>query len=544
MQINKSKNKILFRELFLIDDNIFTLLNDILSKMSIEEKIGQLIYPYVFGQYYSYDSIERDRLNKLVKEKKVGGFSFFKGTVYDYVTLSNYLQEKSEIPLLMGADFERGLAMRIENVTEFPFALSVGHSGNPLLSYEIAKITGEEARAIGIHHNYAPVADLGNLETNPIINVRAYSSDPVVVAQHCIEYIKGCKESRVMSTVKHFPGHGFTSDDSHSTLPVIDRTKEELNEDLYPFKECINNGVQSIMIGHLNVPSLDPSNIPATLSYSIVTQLLKEELNFDGLVITDAMNMFGVTSNISVGEASVNAINAGVDMLLLPPDEEIVINKLLNAVEYGDISIDRINQSVIKILAAKHWLGLFDNKFVDVDNVNKKVFKNETKEKAISIASQGLRVIKDELMLLPIIDKGNIISITISDIVEGEREKYFSYELNRHFTLLNNIYLNPHSSEKHFQSSLMDIDHDKVLIVSLFNRIRAYKGNTELPQNIDDFIHHLQAMRGKVVFVCFGNPYIMKKYDRFGTLIFAYGDAIPSQDAVIFKLLGKTINKI
>jgi beta-N-acetylhexosaminidase len=351
--------------------SVFNLTSDekvwvdsVLDRMTIRERVAQMIMPWAGGNYTSETSSEFKRIKYLVEDLKVGGLIFFKGDILNEALLINKVQSISQVPLLISSDFERGLAMRLTDATEFPYNMALAATGDTRLASEMGRIISLESRAIGIHQNYAPVADINTNADNPIINIRAYSEDKNIVSDYCQAFISGTVRGKMIATVKHFPGHGGTMTDSHKELPVINSTREELMQnDLIPFINAINSGVHSVMIGHLSVPSLEPGKKPATLSKNIITGLLKEELGFQGLIVTDAMNMNAVTKNYSVAEASVLAVKAGNDIILMPPDEAIAITAISDAVHNGEISIERINESVRKILSAKKW--------VDLDKINK-----------------------------------------------------------------------------------------------------------------------------------------------------------------------------
>src|SRR4029077_93855 len=293
-----------------------------LRKMTVDEKIGQLLFTTYHGSFTAADGAAYGQIIHDVTDLHVGGFinitqgsplGIVKSQAYPTAVLNNQLQAKSKLPLLIGADFERGTAMRLDEGTSFPTAMALAAGGNSKDAYTMGKITALEARAVGIHWIYAPVSDVNNNPGNPIINTRSFGEDPQRVAEYVAAFVRGVQENGGLATAKHFPGHGDTAADSHIDLPVIRADKDRLeNLELIPFRSAISSGVGSIMTGHLSIPALEPDpNTPATLSNNVLTGLLRDELHFEGLVITDAMDMGGITTRYAPGEAAVRAFLAG-----------------------------------------------------------------------------------------------------------------------------------------------------------------------------------------------------------------------------------------
>src|SRR5258707_11782127 len=301
-----------------------------LRKMSVDEKIGQLLFTTYHGSLTATDTAAYQQIMHDVTDLHVGGFinithgsplGIVKSQAYPTAVLNNQLQAKSKLPLLVGADFERGTAMRLDEGTSFPTAMALAASGNPKDAYVMGKITALEARAVGVHWIYAPDADVNNNPANPIINTRSFGENPERVAQFVSEFVRGVRENGGLATAKHFPGHGDTAADSHMDLPVIRADRARLDSlELIPFRAAISTQVDSIMTGHLNVPALEPApNAPATRSHNILTAVLRQQLGFHGLVVTDAMDMGGITVRYAPGEAAVRAVVAGAGCLLMPP---------------------------------------------------------------------------------------------------------------------------------------------------------------------------------------------------------------------------------
>jgi len=301
-----------------------------LGKMTLDERVGQVIFATYHGSFTSTDAPAYTQMMRDVEKLHVGGFinvtqssplGIVKSQAYPTAVLTNQLQAKSKLPLLIGADFERGTAMRLDEGTSFPTAMALAAAGNPEDAYTMGKITTLEARAVGIQWIYAPDSDVNNNPDNPIINTRSFGENPQKVAEYVSAFIRGVRENGGLATAKHFPGHGDTAADSHIDLPVIHADRERLESlELVPFRAAIAAGADSIMTGHLSIPALEPdSNTPATLSSNILTGLLRKELGYQGLVVTDAMDMGGITVRFAPGEAAVRAFVAGVDALLMSP---------------------------------------------------------------------------------------------------------------------------------------------------------------------------------------------------------------------------------
>ena len=348
-----------------------------LKKMTLRQKLGQMLMPYYFGVFTSTESAEYKELLHQVEDNSVGGLilgtirgplGIERSQVYPSAVLTNELQKRAKIPLLIGADLESGAGMRIDEGTSFPSAMAVGATNDPKLAYTMGKVTALEARAAGVQWIFAPVADVNNNPDNPIINIRSFGEDPQRVAEFVAQFVRGAEENGALATAKHFPGHGDVSVDSHLALAAVPGDRAELEStELVPFRAAIAAGVSSIMPGHLSVRAFEPDPmVPATLSKSILTGLLRDEMKFKGLIVTDALDMGGVTSLYAPGEAAVRSVEAGADVLLMPPVPDAAMAGLEEAVKSGRISTKRIDESVRRILLAKSRVGLDKNRLVDI----------------------------------------------------------------------------------------------------------------------------------------------------------------------------------
>src|SRR5579863_5246888 len=349
-----------------------------LKSMSLDEKIGQLFAVWAYGSFLSAESQDYKDLLRDVEEKHIGSFAIqtqgspvgiARSQVYPTAVLVNTLQRHAKVPLLVAADFERGTSMRVEEGSSFPHAMAVAATGRPEDAYTMGKITAQEARAIGVPWIFAPDADVNSNPDNPIINTRSFGEDPARVSEFVAAFVRGVEENGGLATAKHFPGHGDTSTDSHLDLPTVTSDRAHLEHvELAPFRAAIAAGASTIMTGHLAVPALEPDpNVPATMSPKIMTDLLRGQMGFNGLVVTDALDMGGVTVRYPPGEVAVRSILAGADVLLVSPVLDAALEAVRDAVASGRIPMSRLDEAVTRVLRTKAKLGLNKSKLVDLD---------------------------------------------------------------------------------------------------------------------------------------------------------------------------------
>ena len=340
----------------------------LLNSMTIDEKIGQL---FMIQAYSNKDDTHTNSIENLIEKHHIGGLIFMQGTPKMQAKLNNKYQSISKIPLLIGFDGEWGLDMRLKNTYRFPWNMTLGAIRNNKLIEDFGEQVGKHCKRLGIHINFAPVVDINTNPENPIIGNRSFGEGRENVTQKALSFIKGIQSQHVLANAKHFPGHGDTAADSHITLPVLDFDVERLDSiELYPYKKIFKNKLASVMVAHLSVKALEPNKeLPTSLSYKVVTSLLKEELKFKGLILTDALNMKGAANFAKPGDIDLAALLAGNDMLLIPEDVPAAIVKIKNALSERIISEERIDFSVRKILKAKYWAGLNEFKLVEVDKL-------------------------------------------------------------------------------------------------------------------------------------------------------------------------------
>ncbi len=403
--------------------------DSIYENMTTQEKIGQLFMVDIFS---SDPQAKIDKIKDLISNYHIGGVIFSKGGPMRQAKLNNEFQELAKVPLLIGMDAEWGLAMRLDSTYAFPWNMTLGAITDNKIVQKVGKRIGEQAKRLGVHINFAPVVDINTNPKNPIIGNRSFGEDKENVTEKAIAFMKGMQSAGILGSAKHFPGHGDTDKDSHKTLPTLDFSKERLDTlELYPYKRLINEGVNTVMVAHLNVPSLESQhNFPSSLSSRIVTGLLKEELGFNGLIFTDALNMKGASNYKNPGEIELAAFLAGNDVLLIPEDVPKAVDFLVAAYEGQIITEKRLASSVKKILYAKYKVGLNHYKPVNmmylVDNLNT-VNDDALYEEAMANA---LTVIKNDRAILPIkdLDKKNIAYVNLGD----DSGEYFLDELKKY----------------------------------------------------------------------------------------------------------------
>jgi beta-N-acetylhexosaminidase len=506
-----------------------------LHKMSVDEKIGQLLFTTYHGSFTPTDAAAYVQMMHDVNDLHCGGFinitqgsplGIVKSQVYPTAVLINQLQAKSKLPLLIGADFERGTGMRLDEGTSFPTAMALAAGGNTADAYTMGKITALEARAVGIQWIYAPVSDVNNNPGNPIINTRSFGEDPARVAEYVSAFVRGVEENGGLATAKHFPGHGDTASDSHIDLPVIHANRERLDRlELVPFRAAISAGVGSIMTGHLSVPSLEPDpNTPATLSSHILTGLLRDELHFQGLVVTDAMDMGGITVRYAPGEAAVRAVLAGADALLMPPVPDAAFEGLQAAVRSGRISIERLDASVRRILEAKANLGLDKNRQVDLNAINQKLGSVAWQAEAQEISDRGVTLLRDTQHLLPL--DGTKPSRALLVAFYADPEPYPGEDLERELKSRFDSVTTLRADTRFINADTLKLpspDTYDVALLALFVRVSDRKGNVDVPSEQAAFADRIYQSGKPVVTLGFGSPYLIERFPQAQTWLAAFG---------------------
>ncbi len=504
--------------------------NRTLKSLSLKEKIAQLIHIRVQGRFVNRKDPGYQAVLELAAKTGVGGVVLFAGNVYESAILLNELQKASNVPLLVSADFERGASFRIADTTSFPWAMALGATGSETFAYREGRIAAQESRAMGVHWIFAPVVDVNNNPDNPVINIRSFGEDPGLVARLGAAFIRGARDGGVLAAAKHFPGHGDTATDSHLGLAVVksDRARLETVE-LLPFKSAISAGVDSIMTAHVAVPRVTGSpETPATLSFRILTDLLRNDLKFKGIVVTDALEMGGVANRYWSGLAAVRAVQAGADALLLPANASAAIAEMERAVKRGDITEARINESVAKILRAKSSLKLPEVRTSPIDEISADVSAPESAKLAQEIADSSITAVKDAWNLLPVdpLKDRQILSLVLSSDIESNPLPIFQTEIRRRYPSVQTIWADARiSGELSDEIEKAALKSDLILCSTLV-RLSSGQGAISIPKKQRQLIERLMDSKKPVVWVAFGNPYVFLAAPRAHAYIctFSYSD--------------------
>ena len=541
-----------------------------LKRMSLDEKIGQLISVGVNATFLNQDSEAFKALRHQVVDNHIGGIILFRGPVYESVVLVNRMQELAKYPLLISADLEAGSGMRFDDTVNFPWNMAIAATGNPDYARRAGELTGREARAMGIQQIYAPVSDVNNNAANPVINVRSYGEDAIEVSRYVSAFVEGAQHAGVIATAKHFPGHGDTATDSHRGLPEIDVTRERLNSiELVPFRAAVDAGVGAVMTGHIGLPLIDPTAItalpkdvkikpidtnedgeivvekgtmPTTLS-PVVNGILRHDLNFDGLIVTDAMSMSGLTLYFTQEEASVRAIEAGADLLLKPADPDASLRGVRDAVKKGRLTEQRIEQSVRKVLAAKYDLGLTQQRITSLEGIDKIVAGKQEMQLADDIGNDSITLVKNDAKLLPIEFQPTSRVFNLA-ITNGDDRLFitqpFVAALARGGVKVETFVLDDRSSDAEVKKAIDKAAHAETVIVSMYGRVRTGQARSvALPEPGATALNELIQRNAPLVGISFGNPYILMSFPKLQTYLVAYGDMQSLQEAAAQALLGQ-----
>jgi beta-N-acetylhexosaminidase len=523
-----------------------------LAKMTLDEKIGQLIFTSFNAAYMSTDSDEFERLRHLVRDLKVGGIHVFgsaealpqvmlnpvwgggpasrKGDPYAAATTLNRLQSESEIPLLTSGDFEGGAAYILNGATRLPRAMVIGATGDEQMAFTAGVVAATEARAVGVNIDFYPVVDVNNNPRNPIINLRSFGEDPAFVSKMAVAYIKGIQSTGAFATAKHFPGHGDTNVDTHLGLAVINHPRERLDQvELVPFKAAIAAGVDAVMSSHIVLPSLDPTpGIPATLSRPILTGLLRNELKFNGLIFTDSMTMDAISKMFSHDKAAAMAVKAGVDFVLHSPDDDAAFKGIKAAVAAGEVNESQINASVERILRAKARLGLHLNRQVDVAAIAEKFGTRANAQVAQEINDRGLTLIKDERNQVPLAvpRDANLVYLSVLDYASGWREGIPSRtivpELKKRWPNLTTVEVTDRTTASEYELIRALTRRADAVVAGVFVRIASFSGRMDLSQPQIALLDSVAAQNKPFVTVCFGNPYTATFLPKLPAVLLGY----------------------
>ena len=514
-----------------------------LEQMTLEEKIGQL---FMVAAYSNKDEAHKKEISQLIKQHHIGGLIFFKGTPEAQVKLTNHFQLISKTPLLIAIDGEWGLSMRLANTPKYPRQLMLGAIQDNQLLYDMGKDIARQCKRMGIHVNLAPVVDVNNNPNNPVINDRSFGENRENVAQKAVAYMQGMELNGILACAKHFPGHGDTDKDSHHTLPVLNHSKERLEEiELYPFRQMIQNGIGSIMTAHLAIPALDDSRIkepftettptmPASLSKKITTYLLKNELEYEGLIFTDALNMKGVSSFFEPGEVDLKALLAGNDILLFPEDVGTAVDKIKQAILKGSLTEDDINYRVRKILKTKFRVGLKKFKPISTKNLLKDLNDVQSTLLIRKMIANALTVAKNEKNILPVtaLDQQDFGCLSL-----GAKEKTVFQKTLSKYAKIDHYYLGKEDDKGKYETAFNNLTTYPTVFISLHDMSRFASKNHGLTQEMIELVYRLQQTTN-VVLVVFGSPYSLDKFQEISTAVVAYQEDETTQNLTAQMLFG------
>jgi len=504
-----------------------------LADMSQDEKIAQLM---MVAAYSTKGSAHVKEIKNLVERYQLGGLIFFKGHPAKQVEQTNLYQSVAKTPLLIAIDGEWGLDMRLDSTVAYPKQLMLGAVQNNQLIYEMGKQVAKQCKRMGIHVNFAPVVDVNNNPNNPVINYRSFGEDKYNVAAKGISYMKGMQDYGIMACAKHFPGHGDTDVDSHKDLPIINHDINRLRDiEFFPFQELIRNGLQSTMIAHLNIPALDATpNQPSTLSKPIVTDLLRNEMGFDGLIFTDALNMEGVAKYYAPGETEVKAFMAGNDILLFPKDVAKAIVAMRSAVSNGQITAERLNKSVRRVLKAKAKLGLktftpikTENLVADLNLIGYDLLNRKLAEEAITVAENNKNIIPFKNL-----DRFKIASVNIGDKANNIFQKTLRY-----YAPIDNYFLSKNSTVNDQQNLLNALKNYNLVILSIHEMSWFASKNYGLSANTISMVEQI-SKQVETVLVVNGSPYSLSKFPNQNTVVCTYADNAINQQTAAMLLFG------
>ncbi len=517
-------------------------IDQMLTEMTLREKISQLFFVRARGYFKNENTEEYRELLKKVNEFQVGGVIFFKGTVYGQAVITNHLQRQSRIPLWITQDMEFGAAMRVEGTTRITPAMGIAASGNTNNAYFAGEITAREAKALGVNQIFAPVLDVNNNPRNPVINIRSFSGDPNIVANFGTRFIDGVTDQNVISTAKHFPGHGDTDTDSHYALPVINADYTRLDSiEFVPFKAAIDQNVRSVMSAHINFPEIgSDSGRPSTLDRSILNRILVDSLGFNGMIVTDGLEMNGITSYYSPGEAAVLALQAGADILLLTPDELEAIDEVEQAVQDGELTEQRINESVRKLLSWKREAGLFENAQVDITELSKTISSPQNRYLADQIARESITLLKNEGNIIPIDNQRfrRVMVLSIASDNSGDTGRFLAQQVRRHHPAVRFEVFDERTNSEEQAEILRDARWADLIILGSYINV-----NSQEEQQFDDrqleFIKKLPSQTSKVM-LAMDNPYALQDVPDADVHMVAWDDTDEQLANTVPALFGET----
>lgn len=525
-----------------------------LASMTLRDKAAQMVWPQIFGDYVSADAPQWRKISGWITQQHVGGIIMSVGSPLEIAAKLNALQRMSDLPLLVGGDLEFGAGYRarggyflpngidLGGAVLFPPEMAIGATRDTMFAYEQGRITAKEGRAIGFQIDFSPILDVNNNPANPVISTRSFGEEPALVAQMGAAFIRGVQEHGMIATGKHFPGHGDTGTNSHLALPVVRVSRARLDSvELVPFNAAVKAGVGAIMTFHGSMPALDSSGAPGTLSHNVLTSLLRDEMHFHGLVVSDAMDMRAVLDAYGAVNASQLAVAAGADVLLQPQDVAQTIDAVVAGVAAGKYPETRLDASVRRILAAKARVGLRKERLVDLDRAREIVGDSADAAIARSAADRSITLVRDSAHQLPLArlnKSARILSITYAHRADLGAGVTFDAELRRVFPALRPEYVDADNERPDFFHLFAIADSADVILVSSYVAHSSTATTVDVPRSFVDFIEELNKRKEHPVVIAFGNPYFLQQIPDVGAYVVAWGGFPVSQGAAARAVLG------
>jgi beta-N-acetylhexosaminidase len=504
-----------------------------------------------YGDYPPSTNAEYERFVHWIRDLHVGGFivagrirdgNVIPAQPFEMAVFINHIQRLAKTPLLVGSDFERGASMRVAATAKFPYMMAFGAAHDLKAVRELGAATAREAHALGVTWVFAPDADVNNNPDNPIINTRSFGEDPQAVAASVSAFIEGAHSdpgNYVLVTAKHFPGHGDTAEDSHMQLVRLDQPKDRIESvELVPFRAAIEKGVDAVMTAHIAVPAFEPQQIPATVSHSVLTGLLRNELGFKGLIVTDAMEMQAVAGLYSPGEAAVRAVAAGADVLLMPTDPDACIRAIEAAVSSGRVSRRRIDESVTRILAAKQRTGLFRSRFVKLDAITDDLEAQKLDALAQRVADRAFTLVKDDKHLFPLPSPQGACVVSMTDDPFSARGELLANTLRVKVPALEIYQVNSKMTDDLLKQFANDVAHCKEAYVAAFVTVAANRGSVALEGGLNDFVKALLQGDAPVALISLGSPYLARDFPQVPSYAATFSSAASSEVAAARAILG------
>ena len=553
--------------------------DSVLATLSLRDKAAQMVWVWTLGDYTAVDNAAWLSMEHLIHDQHLGGAIVSVGGPIDIAVKTNALQRAATIPLLLGADLETGAAFRarggwfipnaidLGGATPFPYEMGIGATRDTTLAYEMGRVTAAEGRALGLHMAFAPVLDVNNNAKNPVISARSFGEDPALVAALGRAFIRGIQDNGMLATGKHFPGHGDTEQNSHLQLARVNASRARLDSvELLPFREAIRAGVRGMMTFHGDLPALDSGHVAATLSPKVMIDLLRKQMGFTGILVTDALDMGGAIGTMTMAEVTQRAVVAGNDVLLMPTSVPVAIDAVVAGVAAGRFTEARIDSSVRKLLVAKHELGLHRNRFVDIEGLRNTVGVEANMKPARAAAERAVTLVRDSLNIVPLAQRparSRIVSISIAPRAELSAGIAFNAELKSMFTELLSLNLTPEvvfdataggaaggtSTYRasptpalltgSVQNALNIANGAEVAIVSSYLGASSTTATMDATIGLADLINGLQKAGTQVVLVSFANPYLSMSLPATSAHLIAWSASPLSQRAAARALLGR-----